>query len=86
MVVSYDKYNSVAELVHEIDSNFDIEFEFEGRKFSICPSNSGPSIAEWYNEDETEKKFKNGNELVENYVINGHLLQDIVTELNIISH
>ncbi|MBO8158837.1 hypothetical protein [Thermosyntropha sp.] len=86
MDVPYDKYKTIEDFIAEIDSNFDIEFEYGGKYFSICPTLKGPSIAEWGKEDETEATFENGEALVNNYVINGRLLKDIVKEINVLSH
>jgi len=83
--IPFDKYNTVDELIEEIDNNFDIEFEYAGKQYSICPTGKGPSIAERNNE-ETYMTFINGSDLVEKYLINGKPLKDIVQEVKVISH
>lgn len=86
MEIPFHRYGSVVELIQEIDWNYDIEFEYLGKEYAICPTADGPVIAEAYKELETGRTFKNGKELAENYFIAGKTLSEIVTEINVIAH
>jgi hypothetical protein len=85
-MIEFDRYKCINELMREIETGLDIEFEYHGKRYAITPLADGYSIAEAYREDETEQVFETGKELVETYRINGAVLRDIATEIDVVAH
>lgn len=75
------KYRSIDELVDELKSFYDIEFEYNGKIYSICPVNGVYIAGEANGEDQ---KFKTIDDLINNFRLDGKLLKDVILELKIL--
>lgn len=60
----------------------EVEFLYNGKKYSITHTDKGISIIEFYNED-SEKVYTNAQEIL-NHEIDGKPLNDIIPEMKII--
>jgi hypothetical protein len=71
------------EFVAMIDAGNDIMFECDGKAFTILGwYEDGPNIAEQKTE-ENEAVFKDGAELLRNYVVNGKTLDERFDQIHI---
>ena len=75
-----------SELVDLIDAGNDIMFDCDGKSFTILGwYEDGPIISEQVTED-NERVFKDGAQLVDNYIINGKPLKDRLHQIDVTFH
>ena len=71
------------EFIAKIDAGNDIMFECDGKSFTILGwYENGPNIAEQETED-NEAVFKDGSELLRNYIVNGKTLDERFDQIHI---
>ena len=70
------------DLIDSLNRGCEIEFLYEGKKYSITHTGNGISIIEFYNED-SEKTYATA-ELLLKHNFNGKALKDIISEMKII--
>lgn len=80
-----DMYESLDELIAEIEANYDIEFSYKNKDYSICPSKEGRIITE-YDKPDTMMIYPTTEELITNYLIDGKNLKEIATKIEIFAH
>lgn len=57
----------------------DIEFSYNGKDYFICPLNNIFSAGE---ADKTEAEYKTFDDLINNFMIEGKPLKDIITDID----
>ena len=70
------------DLIDNLNRGCEIEFLYEGKKYSITHTDGGISIIEFYNE-ESEKVYAMPELLLE-HKLNGKALKEIISEMKII--
>jgi hypothetical protein len=78
-----DRYSNLQELFDDVDMGLEIEFEYNKKKYSITYSDKGIHLIEFY-KDDTEKIYSSIDEAVNDFLIDGKLLKDIVKDVNIL--
>lgn len=84
-MVPNDKYKNVNEFVDDIDVIGEIVFIYKGKEYSLSYMEDGIYIAECYKE-ETEQKFKDIDDFLDNFMLDGIPIKGLVTELDIVFH
>jgi len=67
----------------ELEEFHDIEFEYKGKKYCICPVNNVYSVA---GEDLDNVDYKTIDELISKCKIQGKCLKDIITKIDVYLH
>ena len=70
------------DLIECLNRGCEIEFMYNGRKYSITHTKSGISITEFYNEN-SEKNYAAAEQLLE-HTIGKKAIKDIISEMKII--
>jgi hypothetical protein len=74
------KYNNINGLINELECFLDIQFEYQGKHYSICPINGAFSFGE---KSCPSIDYKSIDELIENVKVGEVLLKDIITEIDL---
>lgn len=80
-----DQYETVQELVDELEIGLEVEFEFANREWAILPWYGGYCVYEKENE-ESYREYPTIGEMLDSYEIAGRRLRDVVTEIMITGH
>ena len=80
-----DQYESVQELVDELNIGLEIEFEFADKEWAILPQVGNYCIYEKHNE-ESYREFGTIEEMLDGYKFDGRSLRDVVTEIMVTAH
>ncbi len=81
-------YKSIDDFIYEVNHGYEIEIEYKGRRYGICPRHASPEycIYEWDNAETTQKNYKNVNDMLDDYEIQGEKLKDIILKAEILFH
>lgn len=77
------KYRDIQQLIDEIKEFHDIEFEYNGKSYSICPVNGIYSVA---GDDLDPIDFNTIEDLINNCKIQGKFLRNIILDIEVYLH
>lgn len=77
------RYDSAEDLIADINEGNEIEFSYNGKMYSITYWEDSICIIEFY-QDDTEKLYKTAEELVNDYTLQGHVLKDIIQDIEVV--
>lgn len=80
-----DQYETVQELIDELEIGLEIEFEFADKEWAILPQVDNYCIYEKHNE-ESYREFATIEEMLDGYKFDGKPLRDVVTEIRVTWH
>ncbi len=84
MIRDYNTKLTRETLIARIEIGEDVEFECRGKRYTICGwCEEGPNIAEQVTEA-NEQTFKDGDDLVDHYLINGKPIAERIGEMKML--
>ncbi|MDI3311657.1 MAG: hypothetical protein QJR05_09575 [Thermoanaerobacterium sp.] len=84
-MIPYDKYKNLDEFITDIDDIGEIIFKHVEKEYSLYFDGEKVFISESYKQ-ETEQIFNGINEFINDFILDGKPIKDIVTELDVVSH
>jgi len=80
----YDSYKDLNEFIEDLENVGEIEFELDGKDYSLCLIDK-VYIAE-YNKPETQKEYDSIEEFLDKYKIDGVPIKELVTKIKVFAH
>lgn len=80
----YDVYKSLEEFINDLETVGEIEFEYNGRDYSLFYFDK-VCVTE-YNKPETYKEYGGIEEFLNEYKIDGIPIKDLVTKIKVTLH
>ncbi|MDE5977605.1 MAG: hypothetical protein K2G70_03960 [Turicibacter sp.] len=81
-----DKYNNIDEFIEEVEEiGLEISFKYSGKKYSITWSNNKLYIIECQ-VDDTLREYNNLYEALDDYIIEGLSLREVILKSNRLSY
>lgn len=80
-----DEYESVQELIDDLEMGLEIEFEYAGKEWAILPREGHLCIYEKHNE-ESYREYPTIEEMLDGYKFDGKPLRDVATEIRVTWH
>ncbi|AFK85481.1 MULTISPECIES: hypothetical protein [Thermoanaerobacterium] len=84
-MIPYDKYKNLDEFIIDIDDIGEIIFKHLGKEYSLYFDGEKVFISESCKQ-ETEQVFNGIDDFINNFILDGEPIKDIVTELDVVSH
>lgn len=84
-MIPYDKYKNLDEFITDIDDIGEIIFKHGEKEYSLYFDGEKVFISESYKK-ETEQIFNSIDDFINNFILDGKQIKDIVTELDVVSH
>ncbi|ORX22644.1 hypothetical protein BVF91_10980 [Thermoanaerobacterium sp. PSU-2] len=81
----YDKYRNLDEFITDIHDIGEIIFKHGEKEYSLYFDCEKVFISESYKK-ETEQIFNSIDDFINNFILDGKQIKDIVTELDVVSH
>ena len=82
--MTYDVYKSLAEFIDDLETVREIEFEYNGKDYSL--SYFGKVAITEYNKPDTYREFETIEGFLSGYKIDGIPIKELVTAIKVVLH
>ena len=82
--MTYDTYKSLAEFIDDLETVREIEFEYNGKDYSL--SYFGKVAITEYNKPDTYQELETIEEFLSGYKIDGIPIKELVTAIKVVLH
>ena len=77
-------YNTVDEFIEDCELGLDIEFRYGAYGYTVLAwFEGGPLIGRQHPYDDIEQQFKDANDMLDNFYIEGKKLRDIILQIEL---